>query len=62
MRKIEQKSEKIIKFLSNEGSSKAREIISTINFRKIGKDIKGYFFTARGEKGKIEKVRKNKSG
>ena len=55
MRKLAQKSEKIIKFLANKGSSKAREIISTINFRKIGKDIKGYFFTDRGEKGKIEK-------
>jgi len=55
MRKIAQKSEKLIKHLANEGSTKAKELLLKIDYRKMGKEIKGYFFTSRGEKGTIEK-------
>ena len=55
MRKLVQKSEKILKFLETAGSNKAKEILKKIDFRKIGKDIKGYFFTSRGEEGQLEK-------
>ncbi|HXH29717.1 MAG TPA: transposase [Bacteriovoracaceae bacterium] len=55
MRKLVQKSEKLLKHLESEGSSKAKEILRKINFKKIGKDIKGYFFVTRGEAGQLEK-------
>lgn len=55
MRKIAQKSEKLLNHLIEQGSSKAKEIKAKINFRKMGKDIKGYFFTSRGEQGEFEK-------
>lgn len=55
MRKIVQKSEKILNYLIDKGSSKAKKILSQINFKKIGKNIKGYYFATRGEEGKIEK-------
>jgi IS5 family transposase len=55
MRKLVQKSEKLLKYLIQEGSSKAKRILEKIDFRKAGKDLKGYFFCARGDKGKLEK-------
>jgi transposase len=55
MRKLIQKSEKILDYLIDKGSTKAQSIKNKINFKKIGKDLKGYFFTNRTEKGKIEK-------
>lgn len=55
MRKLAQKSEKLLEHLIQQGSIKAGQIKSKLDFRKIGKDIKGYFFTARGEAGQIQK-------
>lgn len=55
MRKIVQKSEKILNHFINQGLNQAKEIMSQTNFKKIGKSIKGYFFAAKGEKGKFEK-------
>jgi IS5 family transposase len=55
MRKLVQKSEKLLKHLIQEGSTKAKSILAKIDFRKAGKDLKGYFFCARGEKGKLQK-------
>jgi len=55
MRKLAQKSEKLLKHLETAGSSRAKEILGKIDFKKIGKDIKGYFFTSRGEAGQLEK-------
>lgn len=55
MRKLIQKSEKILDYLIDKGSTKAKVIKDKINFKKIGKNLKGYFFTNRTEKGKEEK-------
>jgi len=55
MRKLIQKSEKILDYLIEKGSTKAKEIKDKINFKRIGKNLKGYFFTKRTEEGKDEK-------
>jgi hypothetical protein len=55
MRKLVQKGEKILNHLVEQGSIKAKVIKETINFKKIGKDIKGYFFTTKGEAGQAQK-------
>lgn len=55
MRKLVLKSEKLLNYLIDQGSTKAKEIKAQLDFKKIGKDIKGYFFTPRGESGQLEK-------
>ena len=42
--KLIQKSEKILKYLIKKGSFKAKNLKDKINFKKIGKDLKSYFF------------------
>jgi len=55
MRKLVQKSEKVLDYLIKQGSTKASSIKQQINFKKIGKDFKGYFFAKRSEDGREEK-------
>ena len=43
MRKLVLKSEKLLNYLIDQGSTKAKEIKAQLDFKKIGKDIKGYF-------------------
>ena len=55
MRKLVQKSEKLLNYFISHGSTKALEIKEKIDFKKMGKDLKGYFFTSRGEEGQEKK-------
>jgi IS5 family transposase len=55
LRKLAQKSEKILDFLIEKGVKAAIDIKEKLDFRKIGKEIKGYFFTKKSKKGKEEK-------
>lgn len=55
MRKLVQKGEKVLNYLIEQGSSKAKAIKEAIDFKKIGKNIKGYFFTTKGDEGKAQK-------
>lgn len=55
MRKIVQKSEKILNHLIKQGSKKAQEISESIDFKKIGKDLKGYFFSSKNKIGEEKK-------